>query len=119
MKPTHLIFVYNAASGIFNLAADIAHKIFSPQTYPCRLCAITYGNFGMRGEWRDYLKTLQASFEFLHADEFHEKYDFKNAEFPAVFGQMNGELDLLIGAAEINACRDLSDLKNLINAKKS
>jgi len=67
-EPT-LIFVYNADSGVFNLAADIARKIFSPQTFSCNLCAITHSTFGVRDEWRDYLKTLEVPFEFLHADE--------------------------------------------------
>jgi hypothetical protein len=53
MKTKSLLFVYNADSGVFNLVTDIAHKIFSPQTYACQLCCITHGNFedalGMAG----------------------------------------------------------------------
>ena len=35
-----LVFVYNADSGVFNALADAAHKIFSPRTYACNLCAL-------------------------------------------------------------------------------
>jgi hypothetical protein len=80
-EPT-LIFVYNADSGVFNLAADIAHKIFSPQTYSCNLCAITHSTFRMKNEWRDYLATLKVPFEFLHADEFKAEYVVKQMICP-------------------------------------
>jgi hypothetical protein len=40
-----LVFVYNADSGVFNTLSDIAHKIFSPETYACNLCALTPHEF--------------------------------------------------------------------------
>ena len=42
-----LIFIYNAKSGLVNELLDFAHKIISPETYNCNLCAITYGTFAM------------------------------------------------------------------------
>ena len=42
-----LILVYNADSGFFNALADSAHKLLSPSTYDCRLCALTYGAIQM------------------------------------------------------------------------
>ncbi len=50
MKTTNhaLVFVYNADSGLFNTVTGMAHKIFSPGTYECNLCALTYSTFGMR-----------------------------------------------------------------------
>ena len=44
---TENYFVYNADGDVFSLVGDFAHKIFSPKTYNCNLCAITHGNFGM------------------------------------------------------------------------
>jgi len=35
---TTLIFVYYGESGLFNTLTHVAHKISSPQTYPCNLC---------------------------------------------------------------------------------
>ena len=114
-KPT-IIFVYNADSGVFNLLGDMAHKIFSPQTYACNLCAITHGNFGMREEWREYLKTLEFPFEFLHADEFRKKYNSASAELPAVFSHQNGSVKEIISAQRINQCRSIENLKSLIDS---
>ena len=47
-----LIFVYNANAGLFNMMSDYAHKIISPETYECNLCALTYGNLGMKQKWK-------------------------------------------------------------------
>src|SRR5215204_5573782 len=80
-----IVFVYNADSGVFNLVSDIAHKIFSPATYACNLCAVTHSNFGMRAEWKEYLDSLENSLEFLHADEFKGKYKLENTKLPAIF----------------------------------
>jgi len=115
-----LVFVYNADSGLFNLAFDVAHKIFSPQTYNCKLCAVTHGAFGIKDEWRQYLETLAAPAEFLHADEFKAQYKTKDIEkFPAVFMREDGELKLAINSDLINACRDIDDLKRIVNAQLS
>jgi len=115
-KPT-LVFVYNADSGMFNLLTDVAHKIFSPQTYSCNLCAITHSNLGMRDEWRKYLDGLSVPFEFLHADELKGRYKIEKIMLPAIFKKENGVLKEMIGAKTINACRDIEDLKRIINAK--
>jgi hypothetical protein len=116
-KPT-LLFVYNADGGLFNLAFDVAHKIFSPKTYNCNLCAVTHGAFGMKDEWRQYLKTLETPVEFLHADEFKARYQIKNIQkLPAIFKLENGELKLAINSDAVNACRSVNDLKRIINAQ--
>jgi hypothetical protein len=109
-----LVFVYNAASGIFNLLSDVAHKILSPETYACNLCAITHTNFGMKKEWKEYLESLERPLEFLHADEFEAKYKRGNVELPAIFKEENGDLILAVSAAAINGCRTVDDLKDCL-----
>lgn len=112
-----LVFVYNADSGLFNTLTDIAHKIFSPDTYECNLCAITYGNFGIRAEWQEFLETLHLPLEFLHRDEFEKRYKIKEPSLPAIFIQSAGGLEPFIGSAEINSCHSLDDLKILITER--
>jgi hypothetical protein len=111
---TSMLFVYNADSGMFNTLTDIAHKIFSPQTYECNLCAITYGNFTIRAEWKEFLESLEIGLEFLHRDEFFEKYGPAEQALPAVFLKKGEELELWITAEEINRCSSVDDLKRLI-----
>lgn len=105
-----LIFVYNADSGVFNLLTDVAHKIFSPQTYSCNLCAVTHSNIGMKKEWKEYLESLDTPFEFLHADEFKVKYQFEKVELPAIFQEENDSLILLVNTTTINGCNSIEDL---------
>jgi hypothetical protein len=109
-----LVFVYNADSGVFNALTDLAHKIFSPQTYPCNLCAITHSATGMRREWKRFLDTLDRPLEFLHADELKARYGVAGVPLPAIFERDGGALKVLAEADSINACRTIDDLKQLI-----
>jgi hypothetical protein len=109
-----LVFVYNAESGVFNTLADAAHKIFSPRTYQCNLCALTHSAVGMRREWREFLDGLEAPLEFLHADELKKRYGVVGAPLPAIFRRDGEKIETLVGADSINACRTLDDLKRLI-----
>jgi hypothetical protein len=114
-----LIFVYNADSGVFNLLADVAHKIFSPQTYSCNLCAITHSNFGMKKEWKEYLESLDTKLEFLHADEFNAKYQGERVELPVIFKEENSRLVLMVNADTINECKSIDDLKQCLELMMS
>jgi hypothetical protein len=116
---TPLVFVYNAESGVFNLLADAAHKIFSPRTYPCNLCALTHSAAGMRKEWKRFLDKLGRPLEFLHADELKSRYGVAGVRLPAVFERRGGRLEVLAGADAVNACRTLDDLKRLILAGRA
>ncbi len=109
-----LVFVYNADSGLFNTLTDIAHKIFSPESYQCNLCAITYGTFAVRGEWKAFLETLPCDLEFLHRDEFMARYPQASNTLPAVFLRDGDGLEMMISAEEINACPSIAELKQLI-----
>ena len=112
-----ILFVYNADSGLFNTLTDIAHKIFAPETYECNLCAITYGNFAMRAEWKEFLETLEVELEFLHRDEFSGRYPEVTEPLPAIFLKDGDRIDPWIPAGEINACGSVDDLKTLITAR--
>jgi hypothetical protein len=118
MKPI-LIFVYNADSSLFNSLTDFAHKIFSPQTYQCNLCAITYSASGMKKEWREFLDHFDMPMEFLHRDELKERYDTEGVPLPAIFKKNGNELETWIDAEAINACRSIDDLKQLMMSKLS
>lgn len=115
-KPT-LIFVYNADSGFVNTLLDIGHKIVSPQTYACNLCAITHSTFSMRDEWKNFVAGLGAPIEFLHRDELEKQYGIRDVGLPAVFRKTDGTLETWISREEINNCHSLEDLERLIRAR--
>lgn len=118
MEKQKLVFVYNADSGVFNLLTDVAHKIFSPETYSCNLCALTHSNFGMKKKWKKFLESLDVEKEFLHADEFKEKFNLQEVALPVVYRQDdNGNLEIIINALEINKCRTIDDLILYFNSR--
>lgn len=110
-----LIFVYNADSGLFNSLNDFAHKILSPSTYNCNLCALTYGNFTMKHEWKNFVEQLPVDVLFLHKNDFENKYK-TSADLPAAF-IYESDLQQLISATEINGCRTLDELEVLVTRK--
>ena len=115
-RPT-LVFVYNADSGFTNTLLDIGHKIVSPQTYSCNLCAITHSTFSMRGEWKRFVDELGLPVEFVHRDELVERYGMSGVALPAVFLKTDGKLQEWIGRNEIDRCRSLDDLQHLVKTR--
>lgn len=118
MQPSsnRLVFVYNADSGLFNTASDIAHKLFSPDTYARDLCALTHGYFSMRKRWGAFIESLPLDSEFLHRDQFRERYPEIDAALPAVFRHRDGKLVELLSARAIGDCRSLEELEERIRA---
>jgi hypothetical protein len=113
-----LVFVYNADSGLFNTLTDIAHKVLSPSTYACNLCALTHSPFGMRADWKHFLAELGQPLDFLHRDEFRRRFGMNDVALPAIFRQIaSGRVELWIDAATINAAKTTEDLKHLIRQK--
>jgi hypothetical protein len=112
-----LVFVYNADTGLFSVVTDYAHKIISPKTYPCNLCALTYGNMGMNNKWKEFIATLKVPIAFLHRDEFVKQFDFKDTQLPAAFLQQGESVTILITHDEINGCTSVDALIELVNKK--
>ncbi|MFX1356077.1 MAG: hypothetical protein ACFFA8_02225 [Promethearchaeota archaeon] len=123
-----LIFVYNADSGgVFTGLKDTLHKTFRKSTYQCNLCAVTFGAFRMKKEWKKFVNDLDVpvefkkkgkfQFEFLHKDEFDEKYKVKNAKFPSAYYLDNNKMEIFISQDEMNAVRSIDELKELVNKK--
>ena len=113
-----IIFVYNADAGFFSTLSDFTHKIFSPETYQCNLCKITYGNFAMKKAWKEFLASLPQQKIFLHKDEFFRRYpEFKNINLPSVFVYSKEGLRQIVTAYEISQQKEINDLKNLLTQK--
>jgi hypothetical protein len=124
-----LLFVYNAESGgVFTGFKDTLHKTFRKSTYQCNLCAVTFGAVGMKKEWKNYVDDLNVpvefnkkkdkfKFEFLHRDEFEEKYMVENAKFPSAYLYDGIALQLFISQEEMNAVKSIDELKALVDNK--
>ncbi len=116
---TELILVYNADSGLFNQIKDGLHKFVALSTYQCNLCALTFGKVRMKNEWKTFIENLEIPAKFLHRDEFlrmlkTHPHIIKDVKFPAVFLRKGEKISLFITANEINECKTMEDLMNLI-----
>jgi hypothetical protein len=117
-KNSGLVFVYNADRGFFNMMADISHKVLSPSTYPCNLCALTHGAFSMRKEWREFLAKIKPPLTFMHRDEFRKEFKLED-DLPAIYIQdlRTEELRPFIAAATLKTLTGLENLKQMISDK--
>jgi hypothetical protein len=109
--PDALIIVYNADEGLGAAVFDAVHKLVRPDTYPCDLCAITYGAVSMRGEWRDWLNGQPFLTEFYHKQDFIRAYPhLSTIALPAILRRDGDALSLLIGAGDMRADMPVSGL---------
>lgn len=81
------------------------------------MCGLTYGALGVKRAWKDNINSIDFETEFLHKDEFNEKFDFKNAKFPSAYILNSNSLTLLISDKEMNNLKDLDELINLVDKK--
>jgi hypothetical protein len=111
-----LLFVYNANTGLKNGLLDILHKTFSPQTYSCQLCQITYGSFAIKKRWKSFLQEASFQTQFLHKDEFLRNYPHQQIKLPCVLLKENDQFYSFISSDELNQM-DLETLMETIQQK--
>ena len=115
---SRVLFVYNADSGLIAQLKDYVHKIVAPQSYPCSLCQITFGNLGMKRAWRRFVQDLPQTAVFLHRDELTGRYALLLSEsLPAVFVEEREEISSLVTAEELNETPDLPALQAVVSAR--
>jgi hypothetical protein len=106
-----LVIVYNANAGLAAGVMDSVHKIVSPSTYPCQLCAVTYGLTSMRRDWRVFLDGLGMDLVFHHRPDFRQAFPAA-AEWPLplVAVEEGGSLRELVSAADFAGIADVPGL---------
>ncbi len=117
---TKLIFVYNADSGVRNAILDSMHKVFSPSTYECNLCDITFGIVSENKIWKEFRQNSELDMEFLHKDEFARKYGSERKKefvFPIALEEIEGKLNVLVSAEKMNTLKTAQELIALIKEK--
>lgn len=117
---SRLILVYNADSGVLNMVKDAVWKVLRPSTYPCSLCALTYGWVSMHGSWRRFLDSLPHTKVFHHKDDFAVAFPGKDVALPAIMlASADGTPQVLVSAAELDALTDLDALIALVETRLS
>jgi hypothetical protein len=110
-----LVIVYNANAGLLAGAMDSIHKLAAPATYPCKLCALTYGLVSMRREWRAFLDGLGTELLFHHRPDFRAAFP-QVAEWPLplIAVEQDGQLTVLVRAADFASIADLPQLMAVV-----
>ena len=115
--PKQLICVYNADTGLIEALKHAVHKQLRPETYPCSLCALTYGAVSMRSDWKAFWNALEPQVLFYHRDDFTEvfpKFGTGGAQEVALpvimIDEPDAELRVLISNEELDAMPDVNEL---------
>jgi hypothetical protein len=115
-----LLFIYNANSGVRNAFMDSIHKTFSPKTYDCNLCDITFGLVSENKTWKRFREEKNHEMTFLHKGGFAKKYKSKfgyKFTFPTVLVEGEKGLEVLISTDEINQLKTSEELVRLVNER--
>lgn len=115
-----IVFVYNANSGAKNAVLDSMKKVFSPSTYDCKLCEITYGVVAENRTWKKFRQESNHQMRFLHKDEFSKKYASKfgyKFDFPIALVEGENGLEVLISKSEMNSLKTARGLIELLEER--
>ncbi len=113
-----LIFIYKAKSDKLSKIIDFAHKIVSPSTYACDLCSLTYGDFSIKKDWKDYLDNLNQQWiqtEFYYEDRAAD-YGLNRDDLPAIFYRADDKQDCIISWVKFEKMKSITDLEQVINS---
>lgn len=110
-----LVIVYNANAGLLAGAMDSIHKLAAPASYPCKLCALTYGLLSMRGEWRRFLDGVGVETIFHHRPDFRTAFPAAaDWPLPLIALEQDGQLAELVSAADFASIADLPQLMAVV-----
>ncbi len=114
-----LLFVYNAKSDYWSKKIDFAHKIISPSTYACSLCALTHGNFGETEVWKEFRLGSNFKMKFIYKNEFQKTYPNIKPDYPVIFiKESNTEkLSVLIDSNELAKIKTVENLISVLKLK--
>ena len=122
-RKLRLIAVYNADTGLIEALMHAVHKAVRPETYPCSLCALTYGAVSMRGDWKRYWQALDARVDFYHRDDFTRDFPtlgtggVREVALPVVLISEAGEEPrVMISNEELDAMEDVDELMERVSA---
>lgn len=105
-----LLFVYNATSGLKQSLFDIGHKLLSPKTYPCSLCALTHDTFKENHVWKSFRENTTAAMVFFHKDEFEKYHPHSKFDYPVILKKDKNELKVILSTKELNTLQTIEDL---------
>tara|TARA_R110002049_G_scaffold106743_4_gene254289 strand:- start:72 stop:419 length:348 start_codon:yes stop_codon:yes gene_type:complete len=110
-----LLFIYNANSGSLNALFDAGHKLISPSTYKCSLCALTHDIFTENIIWKNFREESHFDMEFYHKDEFEAKFPSVKMIYPTILKLEGHQLTTVLNPEVLN---EISRAEGLIERLK-
>lgn len=105
-----LVIIYQADGGRWNALLDSAHKLLSPSTYACDLCALTHGLAGAHSAWRDFEARCPVPIEIHHRDDGLARFPhLTRADLPTILRRRGVEVEVALGPDDFTAL-DLTSL---------
>jgi hypothetical protein len=71
----------------------------------------------MKTDWKKFVENLGIKAKFLHRDEFQKISKLEGLKLPAVYVKRGSGFVQLISHLEINKCKTLKELKDLVLVK--
>jgi len=100
---------------------DSIHKLVSPKTYGCNLCALTHGFFTEKKKWKNFREqNASVAMHFMYADEFKKDYASKfgyKFDFPIVLENTGQDLHVFISSEKLTAITSLDELIFVIKSR--
>ena len=117
-QPT-LIFAYRAERGFFNTLSHTMHRVFSPETYECRLCQFTFSAVGMLRPWKEFLESRPEAKIFYHRKEFQAAFPEVKEELPLILesNPNSNKVRVLLDRSAIESCSELEELIESLERK--
>ena len=112
-----VIFVYNANSGVVNTILDSAHKIVSPSSYSCHLCALTHDMFSEKKTWKTFVSNSEFDMHFYHRDEFKNEFGNQALEFPVILMKVDDGFHPLVSKEELESLESTEVLIEFLNSR--
>ncbi|XOV67252.1 MAG: hypothetical protein ACFHU9_16675 [Fluviicola sp.] len=111
-----LFFVYNARKGVGNMIMDGLHKVVSPTTYACDLCAFTYSAVAKKKKWKAFLEAKEIPIHFYYKNTIPKEFD-QNWEYPVVLRYENSSVTRILDRQDFAAINDLDEFIVLLKEK--
>ena len=112
-----LLFVSNSNSGVLPQIKNYSDHLAASRDDGCHLSALTYSPVGMKKEWKRFIRELKLPSRVLDREEFRAEFGSTAMTFPIVLVRTRRGLSVLIGTDELNRCRSLEALMNLLRQR--
>ena len=74
-----------------------------------KLCKVSYGAFGIKSEWKQFVKTLPFTTTFLHKDEYIKQFPDCYIDFPSLLYKNGPDFKTLLSAHDFTKIKSLKD----------